>query len=259
VALAKSTKNVAGQNTAKNLSVGYPIADRCSIIRDMKGDFFHILNRGVEKRNIFLNKEDYLRFAYNLYDFNNQDNTIMSFHKRRNLDTRLVARKPDKESNKKKLVDILCWCLMPNHYHILVQEKIDKGASMFSKKISSGYTQYFNLKNKRSGVLFQGKSKIISIKKEDHFIYLPYYIFSNPVKLIEKNWKENGIKDLKKVEKFLESYTWSSYLNILGRDDLMFIINKKLFTELFIPNQGSFKKHFTNWLVGYRIADQIAD
>jgi putative transposase len=224
----------------------------------MKGDFFHILNRGVEKRNIFLNKEDYLRFAYNLYDFNDQNDTVMPFNKRHNPKDWSAMRWPTNQwpTNKKKLVDVLCWCLMSNHYHILVQEKIDGGASIFSKKISGGYTQYFNLKNERSGVLFQGRSKIIPIKQEDHFIYLPYYIFSNPVKLIERNWKEDGIKNIKKVEKFLEDYTWSSYLNILGKNDLIFIINKELFNKLFLPSQESFKKHFSNWLVGHAMANQ---
>ncbi|MBU1255683.1 transposase, partial [Patescibacteria group bacterium] len=151
----------------------------------MKGDVYHILNRGVEKRKVFLNEKDYFRFVYSLYDFNNKDTTSLSYWNRRKYNDHSAIRKP-KKSKDNQLVDILCWCLMPNHYHILVQEKSDGGASMFSKKISSGYTQYFNLKNKRSGVLFQGKSKIIQIKQDDHFMYLPYYIFSNPIKLIEK-------------------------------------------------------------------------
>lgn len=194
----------------------------------MKGDVYHILNRGVEKRKIFLNDKDYLRFVHNLYDFNDKNEVLMSYFKRRLAKS--AIRKPTKA-----LVDILCWCLMPNHYHVLVKERIDGGAGMFSKKISSGYTQYFNLKNDRSGVLFQGKSKIIPIKKDEHFAYLPYYILSNPVKLVERNWKEDGIKDFKKVRKFLENYKWSSLHNV---------------------NERKSKKDFLEWLVGYRIADQ---
>ena len=224
---------------------GYPIAEN-----SMKGDVFHILNRGVEKRNIFLNKEDYFRFIYNLYDFNDKNITLMSYRNRRS-----AMRKPKKSKKSKdnQLVDILCWCLMPNHYHILVQEKLDGGASMFSKKISSGYTQYFNLKNKRSGVLFQGKSKIIQVKKDEHFMYLPYYIFSNPIKLIEKNWKESGIQNLGRVKKFLENYKWSSYLSVIKENDFSFIISKKSFFKLFSLNE----KRFQKWIFGYRIAENI--
>ena len=92
----------------------------------MKGDIFHILNRGVEKRRIFLDEEDHLRFVNNLYDFNNKSVTILSYLNRRSSPS--AMRKPNDE-----LVDILCWCLMPNHHHILVREKINRGASIFSK------------------------------------------------------------------------------------------------------------------------------
>jgi len=153
------------------------------------------------------------------------------------------------------LVDVLCWCLMPNHYHILVQEKIDGGSSVFSKKISSGYTQYFNLKNKRSGVLFQGKSKIILIERDEHFMYLPYYIFSNPIKLVERDWKEESIKNLEKVMEFLKNYKWSSYLDITEKNNFPFIINKKSFSNLFGLNGKQFQKNFIEWIFGYRIAE----
>jgi len=219
----------------------------------MKGDVYHILNRGVEKRKIFLNEKDYFRFTYNLNDFNNKDTTFLSYWNRRKYNDNSAIRKPNRDSD--KLVDILCWCLMPNHYHILVQEKIDGGVSVFSKKISSSYTQYFNLKNKRSGVLFQGKSKIILVEQDNHFEYLPYYIFSNPIKLIEKDWKEKNIQNLNRVKKFLESYKWFSYLDVIEKDNFSFIINKKLFFKLFGSNKSRFRQNFIEWIFGYRIAE----
>jgi putative transposase len=197
----------------------------------MKGDIFHILNRGVEKRKIFLDNKDYYRFLHNLEDFNNKDLTILSYNMRRS-----AMRKP--KVNQEKLVDILCWCLMPNHYHILVQEIIDGGASIFSKKLTSGYTQYFNLKNKRIGVLFQGRSKIIPLKKDEHFIYIPYYIFSNPIKLLEPHWKERGLKNSKHAVEFIDNYQW------LG------IINRNLFYEIFDITEKEFKKNFNEYLQG---------
>ena len=205
------------------------------------------MNRGVEKREIFLDNEDYLRFAYNLYDFNDKNLTTLSYyarHRRRQLSSAIV--KPNKE--KDKLVDILCWCSMSNHFHILVQEKRDGGVGLFARKITSGFTQYFNLKNNRSGVLFQGKTKIIPVKRDEHFLYLPYYIFSNPIKLIEPYWKEKGIKNLKKTIKFLEDYKWSSYSDIIGKGNFSFIIKKKLFFEIFDTNEKQFKKDFIEWL-----------
>ncbi len=211
----------------------------------MKGDILHILNRGVEKRKIFLEEEDYLRFVYSLYDFNDKNLTLMPYYDRRRYPISLAIRKPSDE-----LVDIFFWCAIPNHFHILVQEKIKGGAGLFSKKITSGYTQYFNLKNNRSGVLFQGKTKILPVKRDEHFLYLPYYILSNPVKLVETNWKERGIKDFKKVIKFLEDYRWSSYQDITGKENFPFIINKKLFFEIFDTNEKQFKTDFLEFLNG---------
>ncbi|MEK7133340.1 MAG: hypothetical protein AAB771_01485 [Patescibacteria group bacterium] len=206
----------------------------------MEGDIFHILNRGVEKRKIFLEEKDYLRFINNLSDFNSIEPVFEPYFDRRKY---LAMRKPGN-----KIIDILCWCLMPNHYHILVQEKINGGASIFAKKISSGYTQYFNLKNKRIGVLFQGRSKIILAEKEEHFILLPYYIFANPVKLIEPHWKEVGIKNLKKVYQFLENYKWSSFTEAANLNNHFTLINKKLFVELFDLEEKKLKDIFFEWL-----------
>jgi len=211
----------------------------------MKGDIFHILNRGVEKRKIFLGEENYLRFVYNLYDFNNTENVTESFYYRRVSD----VRRP--RIVKRELVNVICWCLMPNHPHILVLEKINGGAGIFSKKIIGGYTKYFNGINERSGVLFQGRSKIIPIKKDEHFLHIPYYIFSNPIKLIEPHWKEKGIKDLKRVIDFLDNYKWSSLPDIIGRDNFPFVINKKLFFEIFDTNEKQFKKDFIEWLTAF--------
>lgn len=209
----------------------------------MKGDIFHIINRGVEKRNIFLNEENYLRFSYNLEDFNTTDLVDSSYYKRR----KSVIRSP--KINREELVDNLLWCLMPNHYHDLVLEKVDGGTGKFSKKVSNGYTLHFNIENNRSGVLFQGKSKIIPVVKDEHFLFLPFYILSNPIKLIEPKWKEIGIKNHKKVIKFLEDYRWSSYLDIIGKDNFSSVINKKKFFEIYDTNEKRFKKEFIGWLL----------
>lgn len=210
-------------------------------LKIMEGDIFHILNRGVEGRKIFLNKKDYVRFTDNLYDFNNKNEALFPHNYRRLL----AMRKPIED----KLVDVLCWTLMPNHYHILVQERVDGGAGQFSKKISSGYTQYFNLRNKRSGVLFQGRSKIIPANEEDHFLYLPYYIFANPIKLIEPKWKECGIQNHKRVIKFLKDYKWSSLNNFFGEKHFAKIVNKKELFELYdFKNDKQLQDDFASWL-----------
>lgn len=210
----------------------------------MKGDIYHILNRGVEKRDIFLDDFDRARFVNNLNDFNDEKPVALPYNDRRRIPQKnLALREPGKE-----LVDVLCWCLMKNHYHLLVREKVDRGASIFSQKISSGHTQYFNLKNDRSGVLFQGRSKKVLIREDKHFWYIPFYIFSNPIKQIDKNWKEKGIRDIKKTLNFLENYKWSNYPEIVSARENCWVGDKGLFFEVFDTNKKIFAKDFKTWL-----------
>lgn len=220
----------------------------------MKGNFFHILNRGVEKRKIFLDNKDHTRFVHNLYDFNSVVNATQSYSRRREDEAHLtdVARpRPSDE-----LVDLLCWALMPNHPHIFVSEKEEGYASIFSKKVIGGYTKYFNEQNERSGVLFQGRSKIIQVQKEVHFLYLPFYIHLNPLDLFQPGWKEDGIKDVEGAMKFLEEYRWSNYRDIVGSGNGEFahITNKELFFQAFQTDGEKYREDLKEWVLasGYR-------
>jgi len=116
---------------------------------------------------------------------------------------------------RKLLVEILVFCLMPNHFHLMVKQKVNGGITLFMRKLGTGYTNYFNQKYKRVGPLFQGKYKIVHLYQDAHFLYLPYYIHLNPLELIIPEWKEQGIKNIKKAIKFLEKYRWSSFSIIL--------------------------------------------
>lgn len=219
----------------------------------MQGDIFHILNRGVEKRKIFYENNDYFRFANNLYDFNNT-NCAPSYPQRCRIrrDGQKVGHRMSDLGNKKEIVDLLCWALLSNHSHNLVQEKIDRGASVFSKKIFGGYTKYINEKHERSGVLFQGRSKIIRVERDPHFFYLPFYIMANPIDLIEPEWKVRGIKNIKKIINFLENYRWSSFLDIIGKENFPLLVNKDLFYKIFDTDEKKFKEDFVEWLKCYK-------
>jgi putative transposase len=206
----------------------------------MKGDVYHILNRGVEKRKIFFDENDRFRFIHNLYDFNDI-NYAPPYRQR------CRARA---EKDKHELVDLLCWAAPLNHSHNLVQEKIEGGASIFSKKIFGGYTKYINEKYDRNGVLFQGRSKIIKVQREPHFFYLPFYITANLIDLIEPGWKKKGIKNIKKVMDFLENCRWSSFPDLIGKENFPLLINKNLFYEIFGTNEKKFKNDFIEWLKG---------
>jgi len=139
---------------------------------------------------------------------------------------------------------------MPNHPHIMAVEKNEGDISKFSKKVFGGYTKYFNETNDRSGVLFQGKTKMIRLKDDSHFLYLPFYIHLNPLDLFQPGWKEDGIKDVKGAMKFLEEYRWSNYRDIIGKGNGEFadVTNKELFYEMFQTNEKKYKKDLEDWI-----------
>jgi len=207
--------------------------------------FYHILNRGVDKKKIFQDLNDYIYFMDNLFGLNNKNIALpYSYRKSKNHRNRIPMI---------KIVDIVCWCLMPNHFHSLVKEKINKGAGLFSKKITSSHTHYFNLKNDRNGVLFQGRSKILPVERDEYFLWLPFYIMSNPLKLVEPQWKEKGIKNLKKALEFLENYKYSSFPNLIGKNSFSEIINKNLFYKIYDTNEKKFKKDFIEFVSSARV------
>lgn len=182
------------------------------------GELYHIYNRGVEKRTTFLDEQDYFRAIHALYVFNDKDNHVHLTRAIGGVRGRTSAIIPAYIPRKKreKLVDIIAFCLMPNHYHFLLKQVQEGGVSKFMQKFGTGYTMYFNERYDRNGVLFQGKFKSVFVGKEKYFSNLLNYIHLNPVDLIEPNWKEEGITNWPKVRKFLQDYRWSSYKDYIG-------------------------------------------
>lgn len=214
------------------------------------GNFYHVFNRGVEKRNIFMDKSDYYRFIHDLYEFNDKNMVVnVVYHTDKNYGS------PTSENRKPRelLVEIICYCLMPNHYHLLLRQRIDNGVSKFLQKLGVGYTHYFNQRHKRSGVLFQGKTKVVFVKNDAQFTHLSRYIHLNPVELIESKWKEHGINNWKKAKEKLEKYRWSSYLDYISKRNFPSLINKKPILDYF-DNKEKYKKFIEEWAlkdIGY--------
>lgn len=139
------------------------------------GEFYHIYNRGVDHRSIFSDRADFERFLLSLQLFNTQD-PIGSIYEASFLEKPQFGNRTSKS---KKLVDIVAYCLNPNHYHIILQQLIDHGISEFMKRVGGGYTKYFNAKQKRSGVLFQGKFKASLIDSNEYLLHVSAYVNLN--------------------------------------------------------------------------------
>lgn len=172
------------------------------------GEYYHIYTRGVEKRKIFLNKKDYERFVALLYVMNQSDNFVFrDFLRTKKLSD--IFNEP----RKSPIVSVVAYCLMPNHFHLILQEYEEGGISKFMSKVLTSYSMYFNIKYKRSGSLFMHPFRSKHINNDSYYLYIYSYIHLNPISLIESAWKEVEIKDYKKVEKFLNGYLYSSYLD----------------------------------------------
>lgn len=135
------------------------------------GSFYHIYNRGVDKRNIFLDNDDINRFFQSMVLFNTEKR-IESIRTSIRNDRQLVAVGP-------KLVNIITYCLNPNHFHIQMEQVSDKGIEKFMHKLGNGYTHYFNTKYKRTGSLFQGTYKAVYIESDVQLLHTSVYINLN--------------------------------------------------------------------------------
>jgi len=152
---------------------------------------FHVYNRGVEKRVVFLDGADWMRFTASLVVFNSKDATDPNAH--RLMEVSLPSLRPKKDE---QLVELMAYCLMPNHYHLMLRPRIEHGLTEFMRKLGTGYTNYFNLKYNRVGALFQGKFKSRFVETDAHFNWLPHYIHCNPFDGSETS---------------ITAYPWSSY------------------------------------------------
>lgn len=210
---------------------------------------YHIYNRGVEKRKVFQDDNDRFRFIHDLFEFNDEApalNVVYRFNKQ-SMEVQPQYIEMGRREPRKLLVDILAFCLMPNHYHILVKQRLDGGIVNFMKKLGTGYTMYFNQKYKRVGPLFQGRFKAILVDNESHFIHLPYYIHMNPLDLIMPEWREGTIPDFNKTISFLENYRWSSYLDYIGKKNFPSVTQRE-FLSNFFESPIKYKQETIRWI-----------
>lgn len=146
-------------------------------IQFVNGEFYHIYNRGVDKRIIFNERQDLDRFFQGMIEFNVAD-PIGSLYE--NSFRQLGSRTPKLVIKRSTpLVRFVAYCLNPNHYHLLVQQIVDKGIEKLMQKIGTGYTNYFNNKNDRSGALFQGKFKAVHVDSNEYLLHASVYVNLN--------------------------------------------------------------------------------
>jgi len=144
-------------------------------IQFVNGEHYHLFNRGVDKRETFLDQKDLDRFFQGMNEFNilTPIGSIYAASFRKNNLLRNLVPKSD------KLVDFICYCLCPNHYHFILRQVTDNGITKFMHRLGIGYTNYFNEKYKRGGSLFQGTFKANRIDSDEYLLYASAYVNLN--------------------------------------------------------------------------------
>jgi putative transposase len=204
-----------------------------------EGEFYHLYNRGVDKRVVFTTAEEYRRFIAYLFLLN--DTEVIR------VDAVLKSSNgPDwKAKPSNPLVALGAYCLMPNHFHLYATPLVDGGVSKFMQRLQTAYTMYFNQKHERSGALFQGTFKARDVNSDAYARYLFSYIHLNPAKITEPKWQEFGSRELRKLSTFARMYPYSSLREYLGAEHI--ITDPSKFPE-YLRSRKDVDEHIDEWL-----------
>ena len=181
----------------------------------LEGGFYHIYNRGVEKRIVFTDKLDYKIF--------------LSYLKAYLSPPYPGQVRPVRVSDIHEQIQLICYCLMPNHFHLLVKQKNRFGIVTFMRRLTNAYTRYFNERYKRVGPLFQGSYKAVLIQEEPYLLHLTRYIHLNPLDLQTQN------------RSHLLAYPYSTYGDYLGKRKTSWVHPEEILFFFKTAQKTSFK------------------
>lgn len=217
-------------------------------------EIYHIVVRRIEDKLLFKNIDDYYRGIFSVYELNNVNPVVIKERRKTRARLKKLARDPISgtemiEVDKRdRFVDVLCFCLMPNHVHLLLKQLKEGGITEFMKKLGIGYGGYFNRKYSRKGYVFQNRFVSVHIKTDEQLRTVFVYIHTNPIALIEPKWKEIGIKNPERAIKFLEEkYRWSSYWDHLGKKNFPSVTEREFLLAVMDGSQGC-REAVNDWI-----------
>ncbi|MBA4321018.1 MAG: hypothetical protein C0412_21725 [Flavobacterium sp.] len=202
-------------------------------------EIYHIVTRGTDGRTIFQNESDYYRAIHDLFEFNDIKPVRCENSSRRIYEN--CSR-----NARDLIVEILAFCLMPNHLHLLLKQLRDNGISAFMRKFGAGYVGYFNKKYERQGHLFQGRFRAVLIKTDQQLKSVFVYIHTNSAVLVNSDWQEGGIKNPEEIIQFIENYKWSSYPDYLGKENFPSVTQRDFF-ESIMPRE-KWQEYVNDWV-----------
>jgi len=216
------------------------------------GEVCHIILRGIDDNLIFKDIDDYYRGIFSIYEFNNAKPVEIWIRRKQRkkeklLEGALRGRASQYLQQREQLVEVLAFCFMPNHIHLLLKQLKDNGITKFMSKVGTGYGGYFNRKYNRKGYVFQNRFSAVHIKDEGQLKVVFTYIHTNPISLIEPKWKELGIKNPEEVIEFLENYKWSSYLDYIDKNNFPSVTEREFILKI-IGGEHGCRDFIKNWI-----------
>lgn len=234
------------------------------------GEIYHLTLRALDDNLIFKDVSDYFRGIFSIYEFNNLNSvTIQARRKARSSFKKSLTKAdrlpmsiqlPEFVDGREKIIEILAFCFMPNHVHLLVKQIKDGGISKFMQKTGIGLSKYFNGKYERKGHVFQDAFGAVHIENDNQFMAVVSYIFTNPIALIEPGWKEFGIKKHSAVEvfKFLEEYKWSSFQDCIEIKNFPSVTEREFLLKM-MGGVGGLKQVVRDWIEHKKNVAKYAD
>lgn len=200
------------------------------IVPFISNEVYHVFNRSIARLPIFIERNDYGRVLdlINYYRFNRPP-LRFSHYKRLSVEQKAEFEKSFMV-NENSMLEILAYCIMPNHFHFLLQPKKDNAVSDFMRNLQNSYSKYFNTKRERTGSLFQFMFKAVRMETNRQLLHVSRYIHLNPVTSYLRE-----IKDL-------EAYEWSSF------KDYVFNISSFVNKEMVLGNFKS-KQEYKKFVI----------
>ena len=204
----------------------------------MQNHYYHICNRSNDGSTIFIDERDYSRFLFfilayqaplSFYNIGRQSSYFLKYSQFN------IHEETLRQIAAKRIVELNIFTAMPNHFHLLVQEKTDNGngISDYLQRVQTGYAKYFNTKYKKQGHLFQGSFRAIPVETDEQLLYLSAYIHRNP-------------RDLKAWGDREEDYPWSSCQDLVKNNRWGELLRPNIILNQFSDNNSYYQFIKTN-------------
>jgi putative transposase len=202
------------------------------------GEYYHVFNRGVRKQITFHDTNDWFRFLFTILYFQSPVNfpNISRLSKQLvqpsvlNIDKKIVEKIIED-----RYIELVSFCLMPNHFHLILKEEKEGGIAQYMQRVQNSYTKYYNTKYEKSGHLFQGSYKAVHIENNNQLLHVSAYVHRNPRELPFWHNKEDKYA-YSSYQDFVHENRWNKLLAV----DIIFgqFANKEEYHD-FVKTSGT--------------------